>query len=324
MEKKTAFIFPGQGAQYVGMAKDFYDTFAECRQAVDYAADLLDFNLRGIMFDENDLINKTEFTQAAMLVAEVCILEGVRRLGIEADVTAGLSLGEYSALVACGAMNYGDAVRVVRKRGIYMENAVPAGRGGMSAIIGMDAETVEKICADVAAKTGLCVVPANYNCPGQIVISGHKQAVDYAGERFKEAGAKLVAPLNVSGPFHSPMLAVAGEKLAAELENVTFRDPIKPYVANVTALPVTTADGIKESLTRQVSSPVRWEQSVRAMRDLGVTDFVEIGPGKTLAGFMKRIDRAIPVVTVSTVADLDKLHINGEINNVGNEKYTNA
>lgn len=322
---KIAFIFPGQGAQYVGMAKDFYDAFSECRQIVDYAADLLDFNLRGIMFDENELINKTEYTQAAMLVAEVCVLEGVRRTGIEADVTAGLSLGEYSALVACGAMNYGDAVRVVRKRGIYMENAVPAGKGGMSAIIGLEAEKVEELCADVSRKTGLCVVPANYNCPGQIVISGNKEAVDYAGERFKEAGAKLVAPLNVSGPFHSLLLAPAGQKLAAELENISFRDPIRPYVANVNAEVVESGDRIAEYLARQVSSSVRWEQSVRAMLGLGVTEFVEIGPGKTLSGFMKRIDRGVRVTTVNTVDDLEKLACitEGE-QNVGLKEHTNA
>ena len=322
---KIAAVFSGQGAQKAGMGKSFYENSKAAKDILDsIPSRMLEYCFEG----SDEELSRTEITQpclyAVSCAGAAALNEAFVENGLEISMAAGFSLGEYSALVACGAMNYGDAVRVVRKRGIYMENAVPAGRGGMSAIIGMDAETVEKICADVAAKTGLCVVPANYNCPGQIVISGHKQAVDYAGERFKEAGAKLVAPLNVSGPFHSPMLAVAGEKLAAELENVTFRDPIKPYVANVTALPVTTADGIKESLTRQVSSPVRWEQSVRAMLDLGVTDFVEIGPGKTLAGFMKRIDRAIPVVTVSTVADLDKLHINGEINNVGNEKYTNA
>ncbi|MBQ7226858.1 MAG: ACP S-malonyltransferase [Clostridia bacterium] len=320
---KTAFIFPGQGAQYVGMAKDFYDTFDECREVVDHAAKLLDFNVKGILFDENDLINKTEYTQAAMLVAEICVLEGVRRLGVQADVTAGLSLGEYSALVASGVMNFSDAVRLVRKRGIYMENAVPAGKGGMSAIIGLDAPNVEEICVDVTKKTGLCVVPANYNCPGQIVISGHKQAVDYAGERLKEAGARLVAPLNVSGPFHSPLLSVAGDRLRAELADVTLRDPVIPYVANVTAEEITSADGVKELLASQVSSPVRWEQSVHTMLDMGVTEFVEIGPGKTLSGFMKRIDRSIPVITVSTVADLDKLIKTGE-SNVGNEKFANA
>lgn len=318
---KTAFVFPGQGAQYVGMAKDFYDAYDDCRAVVDTAADLLDFNLRGIMFDENELIHKTEYTQAAMLVAEVCILKGVERLGLRADVAAGLSLGEYAALVACGAMDYGDAVRIVRKRGIYMENAVPAGRGAMSAIIGLDNETVENICAQVSEHTGLCVVPANYNCPGQVVISGNREAVEYAGERLKEAGAKMVAPLKVSGPFHSPLLVPAGEKLGEALAEVEFHTPAFPYAANVTGSLVAESGDIRRLLTEQVSSPVRWEQSVRAMLESGVDKFVEIGPGKTLAGFMKRIDRAVPVYTVNGVADLDKL--NGE-DHVGSKEHTNA
>lgn len=321
---KTAFIFPGQGAQYVGMARDFYDAFPECRDAVDQAADLLDFNLRGILFDENELIHKTEYTQAAMLVAEVCILRGVTLTGKTMDVTAGLSLGEYSALVACGAMDYADAVRVVRKRGIYMENAVPAGKGGMSAIIGLPNDKVEEICRSVSEKTGLCCVPANYNCPGQIVISGNREAVEYAGERFKEAGAKLVAPLKVSGPFHSPLLTGAGEKLAQALAEVSFRDPEKPYVANVNAELITDRGNIRRLLTEQVSSPVRWEQSVRKMIEYGVTDFVEIGPGKTLAGFMKRIDRGMAVATINGVADLDKLNAASGEEYVGSKESANA
>lgn len=318
---KTAFIFPGQGAQYVGMAKDFYDAYDDCREVVDSAADLLDFNLRGIMFDENELLHKTEYTQAAMLVAEICTLKGVERFGLTADVAAGLSLGEYAALVACGAMDYADAVRIVRKRGIYMENAVPAGKGAMAAIIGLDNETVENICAQVAERTGLCVVPANYNCPGQVVISGNREAVEYAGERLKEAGAKMVAPLKVSGPFHSPMLVPAGEKLGVALGEVAFHEPAFPYAANVTGALVTGSGDIRRLLTEQVSSPVRWEQSVRTMIDYGVEKFVEIGPGKTLAGFMKRIDRAVPVITINGVADLGKL--NGE-DHVGSKEHTNA
>ena len=318
---KTAFIFPGQGAQYVGMAKDFYDAYDECRAVVDNAADLLDFNLRGIMFDENELIHKTEFTQAAMLACELCVLEGVRKTGATCDVTAGLSLGEYAALVACGAMDFADAVRIVRKRGKYMENAVPAGKGAMSAIIGLDNAAVEEMCAKVSERTGLCVVTANYNCPGQVVISGNKEAVDYAGERLKEAGAKMVAPLKVSGPFHSPMLVPAGKKLGEALAPVEFNTPKFPYVANVTAQLVTEKGDIKRLLTEQVSSSVRWEQSVRAMMDYGVDTFVEIGPGKTLSGFMKRIDRSVPVYTINGVADLDKL--NGE-EYVGRKEHTNA
>ena len=307
--KKRAFIFPGQGAQYVGMAKDFYDTDADCKAVIDNGADALDFDLRAILFEPNELINKTEYTQAAMLAAEVCVLKAVEKAGAECMITAGLSLGEYAALVACGAMDYIDALKVVRKRGIYMENAVPAGKGGMSAIIGLDAGVIEEACAKVSEETGLCVVPANYNCPGQIVISGDKAAVDRAGELLKEGGAKLVAPLNVSGPFHSPLLKVAGDQLSRVLEGVKISGAKVPYVCNVSAEKVTDTSLTVDMLVRQVYSPVRWEQSVRLMLSEGVEEFIEIGPGKTLAGFMKRIDRAIPVVTINGVEDIAKLTV---------------
>lgn len=305
--KKRAFIFPGQGAQYVGMAKDFYDTDADCKAVIDAGADALDFDLRAVLFEPNELINKTEYTQAAMLAAEACALEAVKKAGAECAITAGLSLGEYAALVACGAMDYTDAMKVVRKRGMYMESAVPAGKGGMSAIIGLPADVVEEGCRKAEEETGLCVVPANYNCPGQIVVSGDKAAVDRAGEILKEAGAKLVAPLNVSGPFHSPLLKSAGEKLSEVLASVKFAPAKLPYVCNVSAEKVTDTSLTADMLVRQVYSPVKWEQSVRLMLDEGVEEFIEIGPGKTLAGFMKRIDRAIPVITVNGVADLEKL-----------------
>ncbi|MBD5156967.1 MAG: ACP S-malonyltransferase [Butyrivibrio sp.] len=302
---KTAFIFPGQGAQYVGMAKDFYDGIDECRAVIDEADALMDFDLKKIMFDENDLINKTEYTQAAMLAAEICILKAVELKGIKADITAGLSLGEYAALVACGSLSFGDAMKLVRKRGIYMENEVPAGQGTMAAVIGLDAPTVERLCAEIEEKTGKPVSAANYNCPGQIVISGAKEAVGEAVAPLKEAGAKLVSMLNVSGPFHSPMLKGAGDKLAKELEGAEFAKPAIPYINNVAAETVTDSEHIKETLERQVYSPVRWQQTMEKMLADGVDTFYEIGPGKTLAGFMKRIDRSMKVITVNTVEDLE-------------------
>lgn len=304
---KTAFIFPGQGAQYVGMAKDFYDRMDECRKIIDEADGLMDFDLKKILFEENDLINKTEYTQAAMLAAEICVLKAVELKGIKADVTAGLSLGEYAALVECGSLSFGDAMKLVRKRGIYMENEVPAGQGKMAAVIGLDADAVEKVCLDIAAQTGKTVSAANYNCPGQIVISGAAEAVEAAVEPLKEAGAKLVSMLNVSGPFHSPMLKGAGDKLAKELENVVFDKPQIPYINNVAAETVTDSANIKDTLERQVYSPVRWQQTMEKMLADGVDTFYEIGPGKTLAGFMKRIDRGVKVITVNTVENWEAL-----------------
>ncbi len=302
---KTAFIFPGQGAQYVGMAKDFYDTYEECRQVIDEADALMDFDLKHIMFDENELINKTEYTQAAMLAAEVCILKAVTLKGVKADITAGLSLGEYAALVASGAMNFADAMRVVRKRGLYMENEVPEGKGAMAAVIALDAGTIDEVCAKISTESGKVVAAANYNCPGQIVISGYTESVEEAMDALKEAGAKMVTRLNVSGPFHSPMLSGAGDKLYSELLNVTVNKPQIPYINNINAEIVTDDAGIKETLKLQVSSPVRWQQSMEKMISEGVDTFYEIGPGKTLAGFMKRIDRGIKVITINTVEDLE-------------------
>ncbi len=304
---KTAFIFPGQGAQYVGMAKDFYDKYQECRRVIDEADELMDFDLKSIMFEENELINKTEYTQAAMLAAECCILKAVELKGIKADITAGLSLGEYAALVASGALDFGDAMKLVRKRGIYMENEVPAGKGAMAAVIALDADIIDDICASITEESKKVVTAANYNCPGQIVISGYKESVEAAEPKLKEAGAKLVTMLNVSGPFHSPMLKGAGDKLEEELKNVSFRDPEIPYINNVAAEVVTDSGLISDSLRRQVYSPVRWQQTMEKMLADGVDVFYEIGPGKTLAGFMKRIDRSKKVITINTVEDLEAL-----------------
>ncbi|MDD6339909.1 MAG: ACP S-malonyltransferase [Butyrivibrio sp.] len=304
---KTAFIFPGQGAQYVGMAKDFYDKFEECRAIIDEADELMDFDLKHIMFDENELINKTEYTQAAMLAAECCILKAVEMKGIKADITAGLSLGEYASLVACGTLSFADAMKLVRKRGMYMENEVPAGKGTMAAVIALDANIIDDICAKITEETGKVVSAANYNCPGQIVISGYRESVEMADPMLKEAGAKMVSMLNVSGPFHSPMLKGAGDKLAVELAGATINKPVIPYINNVAAEVVTEADGIKETLEKQVYSPVRWQQTMEKMLADGVDTFYEIGPGKTLAGFMKRIDRSKKVISINTVEDLEAL-----------------
>ena len=304
---KTAFLFPGQGAQYVGMAKDFYDTYPECKEIIDEACALMDFDLKHILFEENELINKTEYTQAAMLAAEICILKAVELKGIKADITAGLSLGEYAALVASKAIDYKDAMKLVRKRGLYMENEVPAGKGTMAAVISLDGDAINAVCDKITAESGKVVSPANYNCPGQIVISGYTESVNAAVEPLKEAGAKLVSILNVSGPFHSPMLKGAGDKLAVELQNVEFNNPSIPYINNADVKVITDKEDIKDSLSRQVYSPVKWEQTMMKMLEDGVDIFYEIGPGKTLQGFMKRIDRSKKVITINTVEDLNAL-----------------
>ena len=299
---KTAFIFPGQGAQYIGMARDFYEQCPGSAQVFELAEQVSGLPVRQMCFEENDKLGITEYTQICLLTAELAVLKAVDELGRRPQVTAGLSLGEYAALVAAGKLDEAAALGLVRKRGIYMQEAVPEG-GAMSAVLGLDYAVVEKICD----QTEGLVEPANYNCPGQIVISGESEAVSRAGIALKEAGARKVAPLKVSGPFHSSMLAGAGKKLAEALKDVTFTESPIPYVCNTDAVYVNDASAIKDLLIRQVSSSVRWEQSIRAMIADGVDTFVEIGPGKTLCGFMKRIDRSVTAVNIDKYDDLKKL-----------------
>ncbi len=299
---KTAFIFPGQGAQYIGMARDFYEQCPGSAQVFELAEQVSGLPVRQMCFEENDKLGITEYTQICLLTAELAVLKAVDELGRRPQVTAGLSLGEYAALVAAGKLDEAAALGLVRKRGIYMQEAVPEG-GAMSAVLGLDYAVVEKICDQTEGLVEL----ANYNCPGQIVISGESEAVSRAGIALKEAGARKVAPLKVSGPFHSSMLAGAGKKLAEALKDVTFTDSPIPYVCNTDAVYVNDASAIKDLLIRQVSSSVRWEQSIRAMIADGVDTFVEIGPGKTLCGFMKRIDRSVTAVNIDKYDDLKKL-----------------
>lgn len=300
---KTAVIFPGQGAQYVGMAKDFYDSFEDSKKVFDEADDVLDIELKKICFEENDDINKTEYTQPAMVAAEVAIYEHLKNAGLKADVFAGLSLGEYSALVAAGAMTLADGIKTVRRRGILMQNEVPLGMGGMAAVIAMDADKIAEICENTPGKVQI----ANYNCPGQIVISGEAEAVKAASATLAEAGAKRVIPLNVSGPFHSQMLVPAGEKLYDFLQGVDVAEGFAPYYCNADAEEITDAAKVKELLKRQVYSSVRWQQTIENMIADGVDTFIEVGPGKTLTGFMKKINREVKSINIATVDDLAKL-----------------
>ena len=296
---KTAVIFPGQGAQYVGMAKDFYDSFEDSKKVFDEADDVLDIELKKICFEENDDINKTEYTQPAMVAAEVAIYEHLKNAGLKADVFAGLSLGEYSALVAAGAMTLADGIKTVRRRGILMQNEVPLGMGGMAAVIAMDADKIAEICENTPGKVQI----ANYNCPGQIVISGEAEAVKAASAALAEAGAKRVIPLNVSGPFHSQMLVPAGEKLYDFLQGVDVAEGFAPYYCNADAEEITDAAKVKELLKRQVYSSVRWQQTIENMIADGVDTFIEVGPGKTLTGFMKKINREVKSINIATVDD---------------------
>lgn len=303
---KIAFIFPGQGSQKVGMGKEFYNHSPIAKEIFDQASEAVGLDLKTLCFEENDDINITEFTQVALLTTSVAIMEVLKERGISPDVAAGLSLGEYCALVAANSMNYIDAAKAVRKRGIFMQEEVPAGVGGMAAIMGLDAADIEKAIEGIEQ-----VQVANYNCPGQIVISGKKEAVEDGAEKCKEAGAKRAVMLNVSGPFHSDLLKGAGTKLEKVLDKIEIQKPEIPYVANVTAGYVTEQADIEPLLVRQVSSSVRWQQSVETMVEDGVDTFIELGPGRTLAGFNKKIGKAIgkelTTFSVGTPEEMEKV-----------------
>lgn len=298
---KIAFMFPGQGAQYIGMGKDFYEKEALFKEVFDKASLITGIHLPTLCFEEKEKLDITEYTQIAMVTVELAILRLLEAHGVKPDVTAGLSLGEYSAIVAAGAMRQEDAFAIVRRRGVYMQEAVPEG-GAMAAVLGLGNEAAEEVCAGTEGIVSI----ANYNCPGQIVITGEADAVRLAGEALKEKGAKRIIPLNVSGPFHSQMLVGAGERLAKDLGKIQLEEFSIPYIANLTADYVRTPGQIRDLLEKQVSSPVRWQQSVERMLADGTDTFVEIGPGKTLSGFVRKISREAKVVNIDKYEDLEK------------------
>ena len=303
---KIAFIFPGQGAQKTGMGKDFYEQSQRAAEIYDAASKRLkeemEIDIRTLCFDENDKLDQTAYTQAALVTTCLAMARTLEEKGVRADVTAGLSLGEYCAIAVAGGMSDLDAVWAVRKRGVLMEEAVPTGVGAMAAVLGLSAEQIEKVTEEIKG-----VTVANYNCPGQVVITGETDSVDAAKEKLLECGAKRVLPLNVSGPFHSPMLKEAGEKLSEVLDQIHFHELELPYVTNVTAEPITDICKTKELLKEQVAASVRWQQSMERMIEDGVDTFIEIGPGKTLAGFLKKINRTDTVMNISCIEDVDKV-----------------
>lgn len=299
---KTAFLFPGQGVQKCGMGKDFYENSSQAAKLFEKASEALGLDMKALCFEENARLDQTEYTQAALVTTYLAMCRELESRGVKPDITAGLSLGEYAAIAVAGAMSDLDAIRLVRKRGMLMQNTVPTGEGAMCAILALDEKKIEEVLNEIPD-----VTIANYNCPGQIVITGKTAAVEMAAARLKEAGARRTLMLNVSGPFHSPMLESAGAALRQELEQVTFQKLQIPYVTNVNACEITDASEIPELLVRQMYSPVRWMQSMEYMLKNGVDTFVEIGPGKTLEGFLKKINRNVQVHHVSCWEDLEQI-----------------
>ncbi|WP_347273960.1 ACP S-malonyltransferase [Candidatus Kuenenia sp.] len=305
--RKTAFLFPGQGTQLVGMGKDFYNEYKEAREIYNQANDALGFDLASLCFEGNqEELNKTSLSQPAILVTSIAILEVLKEISFfektTCDAVAGLSLGEYTAHVSAGSVAFADAVKLVYKRGTYMQEACEKSSGGMASVIGLEDDKIEHICRELKPFGVICA--ANYNSPGQVVISGESNVLERAALLAKGRGARMVIPLKVQGAFHSGLMTPASDKLYSELESTVISKPGIPVVANINAEYVSNPEEIRTALIKQLNSPVKWYQSMQKLIQDGFSQFYEIGPGKTLSGLMKKIDPAQQVKSVSTIADL--------------------
>lgn len=304
---KRAFLFPGQGAQIVGMGKDIYEKYDEAKKIYDEASKISGIDVRKLCFEgpEEDL-NKTENTQIAILTTSLAILEVLKAKGIEADIATGLSLGEYGALIYAGIISFEDGIQLIQKRGYYMGNLLPDEKFSMAAVIGLDSQKIEEICKEIE-QTGKFIVVANYNCSVQTVVSGEEEAINEAMEKLKEAGAKRVLKLNTSGPFHTRKLEKAKEAYAKELEKVNFQIKNKvKVIKNIDGTYYTENDNIKEILANHIISPVRFDKAIKLMEQEHVEEYLEIGPGKTLTGFVKKDNKEAKTFNINNVDTLEK------------------
>ena len=301
---KIGFVFPGQGSQTVGMGKDIYENYIEAKNMYKYVQYITKKDIAKISFEgPEEELNKTQNTQICILTMSLAILEVLKKHNIDAQISSGLSLGEYTALIYSNILNLEEGIKIVQKRGELMQNLVPKGNWSMAAIIGSDPNTVQEVCKNV--KSGF-VVPANYNCTGQIVISGEKEAVEEAMENLKTVGAKKTVILKTSGPFHTVKLSKAAEELGKELENIHIQKTQKTVIKNIDGMPYKETDNIKEILQKHIISPVQFEKTINQMLQMGVDTFVEIGPGKTLSGFIKRTNKEVKILNINDANTLEE------------------
>ena len=302
---KRAFLFPGQGAQVVGMGKDIYEKYEEARKIYDKANEITKMDVKKICFEgPEEELNKTENTQIAILTTSLAILEVLKSKNIEADVAVGLSLGEYGALIYSGIISLEDGLKLIQKRGYYMGNLLPDEEFAMAAVIGLDSSKIEDVCQNIA-KEGKFIVPANYNCKVQTVISGEKEAIEEASEKLKEAGAKRVIPLKTSGPFHTSKLEKAKEAYEKELENISFNEGKAKVIKNIDGTYYTKNDNIKEILSKHIISPVRFDKAIELMKEEKIEEYVEIGPGRALTGFIKKDNKEAKVYNINNLESLE-------------------